>query len=710
MSPRAKRRVAPAEVEQKAPVKVRGVMERMRRRQKWFLVILTSALLVPFGAYGLLNQLTGGPRGPAKGTAYGRTVSETAFRELARRMVLAEAIAQRHFVQSDLARWLFGGQSPEVAWHQLRSILRPESPSRDDETWDRYVWLHEAGVMGLQVSDVEIDDTLALFFANREGRFDRSALEAFIKNWRSWYTDEGEVRQAVADELLVGGVLMAYRGFLFQFGRPASDDARFRESPKLFRALLATVDVSDDEVWAYYLSVRREYTVSYAAIQAQDFLDRVPAPTEDDLKAWYERFKEVTPEESDDGVGYHLPQRCRLQYFAASADDFTKDITVTDAELRQEYERTKTQYPFEDEGDTPATTRPTTGPATQQATQPATRPTTAPATQPTTGPASRPEYKPFEEVRDQVCDDLVKRKAREAALRAIVRAGTQRIRLESDQADETGPPPDLDYRAMARLHNLRYVPPTDLLTAHQAGELPDLKDARDLQAGKSVQQTFFGPTTYDWADMSDLTGEHLYHVWRTDFIQARRREFAEARPDVERDLRIARAYEMAYDRARTLVKDLEALKADTDPVAILAAQHEVLTAGAVGPFTLAAAETAPRRLPQDADPNTRERVLEGLFARAISERGLQPGQSAVVGDPRTRVVYLFRIASETAPGVDDFRLMPATYRQQALAETRNRLMKAWREAVKKRADVQPAKVGPEAPERRASEPLPFDDF
>jgi len=531
-----------------------------------------------------------------------------------------------------------------------------------------------------------------------------------------------QVRDAVADDLLVGGPLTSVRLLMarFQQRRELPPAEHLRLGPKLDRHLTATIQVSDDEVWGFFLDRGRSYEVAYVSLPAEQFLAEVPTTTDAERKAWYDEHKDRDPDESEDGVGYFLPERGRLPYFVARVEDFKKTVTVTEKELREHYDKNKPRYRITTRPTTEPASRPGTQPATQPVTQPMTRaathpgtqpaaaPATAPATQPAsrpatapaTQPASRPtttralEYRPFEEVREDIRDELAGQRAGWAAYQAVCKAGDKRLDLEDE------PPDKRDYKALAERYQLTYVPSKGSVTARQAMEIEGLKDAgqaipdeglKSIRMGRPVAQVFFGRDTYPNAELVDFKG-NAYHVWRTDWQKERALSYEQAREQVQRDLKAYRAYERAGARAGDLLEQLRQLPAATEaPLDELARKHPGLTVKTGKAFSLGSAEFAPRRAAPEATEDERESVRQGVFARLIRREDPQPGQAAVVGDPIARVQYLIRIAKRTDPDLAGFRRANAVYRLWALEQKRKDLLKAWGEAVNKRADVQPAK-------------------
>ncbi|MBB01963.1 MAG: hypothetical protein CMJ47_04895 [Planctomyces sp.] len=110
--------------------------------------------------------------------------------------------------------------------------------------------------------------------------------------------------------------------------------------------LMPTLLTSPDDYWTAYqkLNVRQELTV--VPIAAESFLDAVPKPSEDELKAMFEEYKDVFPNEKEPGApGFRQPVRVKLGYLEVDYDQVASTIPeVTDEEVAAYYEANKEQF------------------------------------------------------------------------------------------------------------------------------------------------------------------------------------------------------------------------------------------------------------------------------------------------------------------------------------------------------------------------------
>lgn len=146
---------------------------------------------------------------------------------------------------------------------------------------------------------------------------------------------------------------------------------------------LNAVKVSEADIQDYVRNAAEKARVKLAILDASKFVDPQYQPTEEELKAQFEKYKDVQAGRSEDGMGYLLPEEAQIEYIKISVDELLKQQTVTDEEAWQHWKEHKDQYKK------------------------------PPATQPTTAPAE--PYETFTEARDAVRKALLQERARKEA-------------------------------------------------------------------------------------------------------------------------------------------------------------------------------------------------------------------------------------------------------------------------------------------------------
>src|SRR3954452_13034429 len=228
--------------------------------------------------------------------------------------------------------------------------------------------LQEAKDEGIQVSDAQVDDAM--------------------KNLPMVGTTQSEeLRPAVERFLMV----------MSNFERAASG---IKVTKPLLKYQLA--------------SAEQNVKFNVVELSPEKFLDKVPAPTPEQVRQQYERFGEALPTGGGFAAtqpaqpGYAVPDRFKVQYLELPADQlvdaFLSKRNTWDLEVAANRYYTSHPLEFRNKPDTKPVTLPTTGPTTGSASaSTSTQPMTAPSVAATT----RPTTQPFEEVKRDLLRKLL---------------------------------------------------------------------------------------------------------------------------------------------------------------------------------------------------------------------------------------------------------------------------------------------------------------
>jgi len=134
--------------------------------------------------------------------------------------------------------------------------------------------------------------------------------------------------------------------------------------------------VSQPQLLNHLASQRQEIAVNLVEFAAKDFLDKVPAPTDDQLKAQFDKYKDVEPNPTPDpasknplGFGYKYPNRVKYDAVLIRKEDIRKGVPAIDeVEAREYYLRNKTQFIGTTQPTTPDPLSLSNGPTTRQQT------------------------------------------------------------------------------------------------------------------------------------------------------------------------------------------------------------------------------------------------------------------------------------------------------------------------------------------------------
>lgn len=113
--------------------------------------------------------------------------------------------------------------------------------------------------------------------------------------------------------------------------------------------------VPPGERWNYFLKLNQQALVDVVPVSTESFLSQVGEPTEAQVTALYERYKNVvrrpvlvngTPLASP-APGFRQPLRAQFQYFKANFNEFVEvaKAQITDAEVEKYYKENKTLFP-----------------------------------------------------------------------------------------------------------------------------------------------------------------------------------------------------------------------------------------------------------------------------------------------------------------------------------------------------------------------------
>ncbi|HOA73244.1 MAG TPA: hypothetical protein PLQ89_21415 [Phycisphaerae bacterium] len=237
------------------------------------------------------------------------------------------------------------------------------------------------------------NDLQVIQFLQARGRDRLSAEE--------WYLLETEakrqgvhVSQAEVNELKAALPAEALNAFREQFKVSIRqiDDALLAYL-RVYKAAARAVDavnVSEADIRDFVRNVGEKIQVEMVVVDPQKLIDTTYQPTEEELKAQFEKYKDQ-PAGGPGDFGYQKPEATQVEYIEISVDELAKTQEVTDDEAYSYWLAHKTEFK-----------RPATQPA---------------STQPTTRPEQPKPYDTFTEAKSLVRQKLQQDKAKQAANR-----------------------------------------------------------------------------------------------------------------------------------------------------------------------------------------------------------------------------------------------------------------------------------------------------
>lgn len=270
-------------------------------------------------------------------------------------------------------------QSQMDILRRLSSLLMVDFSEREDGlAWALIT--QDARAMGLAASDFEIELTLRNM-GFKEGSQDRELRQ--VANRLSIPIES--IQDAIRSWLIV----QSYRELSLGLGRLSSQDRvqliaqvssfmqqGMMDNPmirqlvlrQVFQALEATKGtprLSQPVLKRMLFDQRSAVKVAIMPVDARRFLDATPEPSEQDLQALFDRFKDQLPGQGDPyGFGYKQPARVKIEYLAIPWERLLGQSQVDEADAVAQYDANPQRYTVTIQPpETPADTQPATQPA-----------------------------------------------------------------------------------------------------------------------------------------------------------------------------------------------------------------------------------------------------------------------------------------------------------------------------------------------------------
>ena len=100
------------------------------------------------------------------------------------------------------------------------------------------------------------------------------------------------------------------------------------------------------DAWSLYRRVNEQVTFEAVPVPVEQFADMVDAPTDGELRALYDKYKDQIPVPDQPEPGFRRPPRVHLQYASIGVDNLVAELekSVTEEEIRRYYEENKELY------------------------------------------------------------------------------------------------------------------------------------------------------------------------------------------------------------------------------------------------------------------------------------------------------------------------------------------------------------------------------
>jgi hypothetical protein len=278
-----------------------GSFDIFRKYQRSLLVAVAILAMLAFFVLPPFLQMGSGSGGgdPVAASWRGGEIRESQIE----RGVAMRSVVNRFLVESAAA----AGRDPS------RLPLFPES----EEAVVRTMLVgEEAKKNGLVVTDTAINDFLGQW-TNNLVRPDQ--LNDIISGLRlgPMAVSQHDLFEALRTELVGRNMLV-----MFQTG--------FSGDPPGWR-------------WDYYRRLAQKATIEAVPVPVESVAADVPAPTEQQLRVFFEQYKNDLPDPRSDAPGFREPRRAKYEYLVAKREAFEAQAAkeVTDAEIAAFYEKNK---------------------------------------------------------------------------------------------------------------------------------------------------------------------------------------------------------------------------------------------------------------------------------------------------------------------------------------------------------------------------------
>ena len=280
-----------------------------RKHQKAMFAVLGVMVMI---AFVFLPSIMPTQRG-TRDEVYVRTAKFGELRGSQIRTLLNQRQHILGFLQSlgmELAR--SGGNYRFV--EQVRTLI---GPATEQSVAERWLFAREAERLGVVVDDASINLFLKELTENRVSASDMAKILRQPKSAIS----ESQLFAMLREELLA---------------------LRFRELFLQLHSTGAALSIPPGQRWDYYKRLNQRAAIEAAALPVADYVNQVKSPDEATLKTFFEKYKEAAARPESPDPGFREPRRLNVQYLKAEHAKFL--ATVTDADVKQHYEKNKERY------------------------------------------------------------------------------------------------------------------------------------------------------------------------------------------------------------------------------------------------------------------------------------------------------------------------------------------------------------------------------
>jgi len=450
------------------------------------------------------------------------------------------------------------------------------------------------------------------------------------------------------------------------------------------RALLGQPMVTPYDIFRSYRDHNERVGAKVVEIPVEKFLAQVPEPSQPEIQAYYDTYKDVLPDPSQPTPGFKVPRQVQVEILSIDGNALARGIKdrLSEVDLRAAYENRKSE--FEERGELPADLF---------------------AGQPELTP---PIIRPFAEVRSTLAFALAEERAQTEIADKFAKikddvlipfADAYQTALgDREEAKKQGTPTTAvlpepsDLKELTQREGLHYDR-TPMLSREEADKYSQISGAEvgltRLSGGRKFADELFDPKTglYEPVELSDLLGTR-YLARKIQDVPPHVPPLDQVRSEVALAWKMDKARPLAQKAADHLAAELKKqvgrLKEST------VEGYRVVT---IPPIARRQASLMPGRF--EMEPPQESPVPEVAHAgEAFRETyfSLQPGSIAVAPNQPKTVYYVMSLdqrepatfAALYAPNGDEFR-----YNMPAREQASRQLVDHWMGWLRQQAGLKP---------------------
>jgi len=318
------------------------------------------------------------------------------------------------------------------------------------------------------------------------------------------------------------------------------------------RQLLGSPVVTPLDVFQAYRDQNERVSARMVAFPVESFLAKVPEPTEEEIRAFFEKYKDVLPNPESDKPGFKIPRQVVVEILSIDGNALLQGIKdqLTEAELQSYYENRKSEFK-----------KPSEFPDEIFAGHPELTP---------------PQILPFSEVRSYLATTLAEEKAQAEIVAKFTDIKDEVMNRFADsyhdaldaiedakkqgQTVTTKLPKATDLKEIATKAGLYHeiTPRLTLERAEQYGEISNAEvGLTKLSGGRKFAAEFFDPkaSLYEPVELTDKAGRR-YLARKLEDNPPRVPSLDEVRSQVVLDWKMAQARPLAEKAANELAAEL----------------------------------------------------------------------------------------------------------------------------------------------------------